>query len=217
MSYGFLLDRCNKGCSIFSSQTHARTTAQLGLAKNAPDREIVKAACEHELIIVTANGGRAWSSEAVEEDTRMAKKGHSEEQILRALRQAESGARVADICREHGVSEATFYVWKKMYAGRSLNASRLSPQHVRGLLNHKLEDGLSAQTVRNIWTVPRRTLGEAVKFGLIIPETPARSWMALAFPIVSVVIAVAYLRRGYELARFCFRVIRADPDLDCAP
>jgi len=37
----------------------------------------------------------------------MAKKARSEEQILRALHQAESGERVADICREHGVSEAT--------------------------------------------------------------------------------------------------------------
>ena len=42
----------------------------------------------------------------------MVKKGHSEEQILRALRQAEGGIRVADICREHGISEATFYIWK---------------------------------------------------------------------------------------------------------
>jgi hypothetical protein len=33
-----------------------------------------------------------------EKDTQVAKKGHSEEQILRALRQAESGTRVADIC-----------------------------------------------------------------------------------------------------------------------
>ena len=43
----------------------------------------------------------------------MVKKGHTEEQILRALHQAEAGAKVADICREHGVSEATYYVWKK--------------------------------------------------------------------------------------------------------
>ena len=47
----------------------------------------------------------------------MAKKARSEEQILRALHEAESGERVADICREHGVSEATFYVWKKKYRG----------------------------------------------------------------------------------------------------
>ena len=54
----------------------------------------------------------------------MAKKGHTEEQILRALRQAESGARVADICREHGVSEATYYVWKKKYSGLGLSELR---------------------------------------------------------------------------------------------
>ena len=54
----------------------------------------------------------------------MAKKGHTEEQILRALRQAESGSRVADICREHGISEATFYIWKKKYSGLGLSELR---------------------------------------------------------------------------------------------
>jgi putative transposase len=54
----------------------------------------------------------------------MAKKARSEEQILRALHQAESGERVADICREHGVSEATFYVWKKKYSGLALSELR---------------------------------------------------------------------------------------------
>jgi len=54
----------------------------------------------------------------------MPKKGHSEEQILRALRQAEGGTRVSDICREYGVSEATFYIWKKKYAGLGLSELR---------------------------------------------------------------------------------------------
>jgi putative transposase len=52
------------------------------------------------------------------------KKGHTEEQILRALHQAEGGAKVADICREHGVSEATYYVWKKKYSGLGLRELR---------------------------------------------------------------------------------------------
>ncbi len=43
----------------------------------------------------------------------MPEKGHSEEQILRALCQAEYGTRVSDICREHGISDATFYIWKR--------------------------------------------------------------------------------------------------------
>ena len=40
----------------------------------------------------------------------------SEEQVAYALRQAESGTAVGDVCRQVGISEATFYVWKKKYA-----------------------------------------------------------------------------------------------------
>jgi putative transposase len=40
----------------------------------------------------------------------------SDEQIAYALRQAEGGTAVADVCRQLGVSEATFYVWKRKYA-----------------------------------------------------------------------------------------------------
>jgi putative transposase len=54
----------------------------------------------------------------------MAKKGHSEEQILRAPHQAESGTRVADICRAHGISEAAYYIWKKKYSGLGLSELR---------------------------------------------------------------------------------------------
>ena len=43
----------------------------------------------------------------------MAKKGHSEEEILRVLREAESGATVVEICRKHGISEQNVYLWKK--------------------------------------------------------------------------------------------------------
>ena len=43
---------------------------------------------------------------------------------MRALHQAENGERIADICRDHGVSEATFYVWKKKYSGLALNELR---------------------------------------------------------------------------------------------
>ena len=40
----------------------------------------------------------------------------SEEQIAYALRQAEAGTAVPDVCRQLGVSEATFYVWKRKFA-----------------------------------------------------------------------------------------------------
>jgi putative transposase len=41
---------------------------------------------------------------------------HSEEKILFALKQAEAGQAVSEVCRQMGISEATFYVWKKRYA-----------------------------------------------------------------------------------------------------
>ena len=40
----------------------------------------------------------------------------SEEQVAYALRQVEAGTPVGDVCRQLGVSEATFYAWKKKYA-----------------------------------------------------------------------------------------------------
>jgi len=47
----------------------------------------------------------------------MAKRGHGEEEILRVLREAESGDTVVEVCRKHGISQQTFYLWKKKYAG----------------------------------------------------------------------------------------------------
>lgn len=47
----------------------------------------------------------------------MKQKRYLDEQIAFALRQAESGTAVAEICRKFGVSEPTFYRWKKQFAG----------------------------------------------------------------------------------------------------
>jgi putative transposase len=47
----------------------------------------------------------------------MKRKRYSDEQIAFALRQAESGILVEEVCRKLGVSEATFYRWKKQFAG----------------------------------------------------------------------------------------------------
>ena len=47
----------------------------------------------------------------------MKKSKFTEEQIAFALKQAELGTRVEEVCRKMGISEATFYVWKKRYGG----------------------------------------------------------------------------------------------------
>ena len=65
----------------------------------------------------------------------MAKEGHNGEEILRVLREAESGTTVVEICREHGISHQTFYLWKKKYAGLGLSELReLHSSH--GMLQH---------------------------------------------------------------------------------
>jgi putative transposase len=54
----------------------------------------------------------------------MRKKHFTEEQITYALRQAESGTPVPDVCRQMGCSEASFYIWKKRYANLGINELR---------------------------------------------------------------------------------------------
>lgn len=48
-----------------------------------------------------------------EDPTRARRRGHPEEQILAALRHAEGGTTVAEVCRQVGISEQTFYGWKR--------------------------------------------------------------------------------------------------------
>lgn len=51
----------------------------------------------------------------------MPRKGRSNEEIVEALHQVESGEKVTEICRRLGVSEQTFYRWKKQFAGLTLD------------------------------------------------------------------------------------------------
>ena len=54
----------------------------------------------------------------------MPKKAHSEEQIVAVLQQGQAGEKVADICRKVGISEGTYYAWKKQYSGLGINELR---------------------------------------------------------------------------------------------
>ena len=54
----------------------------------------------------------------------MKKSKFTEEQIAYALRQAEAGTKVSEVCRKIGVAEATFYNWKKKYGGLGVSELR---------------------------------------------------------------------------------------------
>lgn len=51
----------------------------------------------------------------------MKAKRYTEEQIIAVLKEGEAGARVSDLCRKYGMSDATYYNWKAKYAGLTVN------------------------------------------------------------------------------------------------
>jgi putative transposase len=51
----------------------------------------------------------------------MRKSKFSESQIAAVLKEAEAGTAVADVCRQHGISSATFYQWRSKYGGMSVS------------------------------------------------------------------------------------------------
>ena len=84
----------------------------------------------------------------------MPKKGHTEEQIVAVLRQVEAGARVEDVCRKVGISEATYYLWKRQYSG--VGASEL-----RELRQLREENGRLKKLVADL-SMDRQILQEIV-------------------------------------------------------
>ncbi len=48
----------------------------------------------------------------------------TEEQIIRVLKEAESGLQASDLCRQQGISEATYYRWKSKYGGLEVSEAK---------------------------------------------------------------------------------------------
>ena len=48
----------------------------------------------------------------------------TKEQIIAILHEQEAGAKTADVCRRHGISEATFYAWKAKFGGMAVSEAK---------------------------------------------------------------------------------------------
>ena len=75
------------------------------------------------------------------------KKRFSEEQIIGFLREAEAGMPIKDLCRRHGFSEASYYLWRSKFGGMSVpDAERLKDLEAE---NTRLKKLLAEQVFQN--------------------------------------------------------------------
>ncbi len=77
----------------------------------------------------------------------MVRKRYTEEQIIGVLKESEAGGKTGELCRKHGMSEATFYKWRAKYAGLTLN--ELKRLRVLEEENRRLKQIVAQQTLDN--------------------------------------------------------------------
>ena len=92
----------------------------------------------------------------------MKQKRYSEEQIIQILKEAEAGMPVADVCRKHGVSDASFYTWRRKYGGMNVSEvkrlKRLEEENrqLKRLLAETMLEKTALEDViqNNVWSAP---------------------------------------------------------------
>lgn len=86
------------------------------------------------------------------------KKRFTEEQIIGFLREAEAGLPIKELCRRHGFSEASYYLWRSKFGGMSVSdAKRLKELEAentrlkRMLANAMLENEITKEALQKKW------------------------------------------------------------------
>ena len=77
----------------------------------------------------------------------MRKSRFTEAQIMGVLRQVEGGMRLADVCREHGISSATFYKWRSKFGG--MDASMIANMKTMEDENRRLKKMYAELSMRD--------------------------------------------------------------------
>ena len=88
----------------------------------------------------------------------MKKKRYTEEQIIGFLREADAGVPVKDLCRKHGFSEASYYLWRSKFGGMDVSdAKRLKALEAENarlkklLAESMLENEVAREALRKKW------------------------------------------------------------------
>lgn len=89
----------------------------------------------------------------------MKKTRFTETQIVAILKRHESGEKVADLSREHGISEATFYNWKAKYGGLEVNELKRLRELEKELSEYKLMYAESSKLNRAMKNFIEKKLG----------------------------------------------------------
>ena len=86
------------------------------------------------------------------------KKRYSEEQIIGFLREADAGVAIKDLCRRHGFSEASYYLWRSKFGGMTVSeAKRLKELETENtrlkklLVESMLENEVTREALRKKW------------------------------------------------------------------
>lgn len=98
----------------------------------------------------------------------MKKSKFSESQIIKILSQQESRQSVSDICREHGISQGTFYSWKSKYSGMEVSQLKQLREMEKELAQYKkivAEQTLQITVLKEV--IEKKALGPAQKCELV--------------------------------------------------
>jgi len=86
------------------------------------------------------------------------KKRYTEEQIIKFLKEADSGVAVKDLCRRHGFSEASYYLWRSKFGGMEVSDAKrlkaLESENARLkklLAESMLENEVTREALRKKW------------------------------------------------------------------
>ena len=86
------------------------------------------------------------------------KKRYTEEQIIRFLKEADGGVQVKELCRRHGFSEASYYLWRSKFGGMDVSdAKRLKALEAENarlkklLAESMLENEVTREALRKKW------------------------------------------------------------------